>query len=292
LDFLDAAGLFLHSLGEHGNLKIYVKTSLLNLGFRFLAFTLVELLVVIAVIAILAGMLLPALNGAKARALAVACMNNERQMGIALNMYVGDNHAYPFWVATIGGEGSDKFFHWEDALHIYDPAYNPHSWTNRNCQCPAYLGVLATTLTTSGGYDGSYAYNYDGAGTVDDPDLVLGLGWVNYDTINGVREYKPISESAVKVPSEMFAISDARIRTTGGVHSINEGEDYMNTGLGTVSAGTLTTDVEQVPPQHGQNFNVLFCDGHVKAIRISDLFNPTNTAIYWNNDHQPHPELW
>ncbi len=271
-----------------------MKISLGNLGFRFrrFAFTLVELLVVIAVIAILAAMLLPAVSRSKASALAVACLNNEQQMGIALNMYVGDNHVYPFWVATIGGEESGKMFHWEDALHIYEPAYNPLSWTNRNCQCPAYLGVLATTSTTSGGYDGSYAYNYDGAGTVDDLDIVLGLGWVNYYNGNGNREFNPISESAVKAPSEMFAISDARIRTTGGVRFFNEGEDYMNTGLGTESLGAIISDQEQAPPQHGQNFNVLFCDGHVKAIKINDLFNPTNTAIYWNNDHQPHPELW
>ncbi len=154
------------------------------------------------------------------------------------------------------------------------------------------LGVIATTSTSSGGYDGSYAYNDLGAGTVDDLDIVLGLGWMNYYNGNGEREYKPISESAVRTPSGMLAISEARIRTTGGFHSINEGEDYMTCSMETASLGTMTSDLEQLPPQHGQNFNALFCDGHVKAIKINDLFNPTNTAIYWNNDHQPHPELW
>jgi prepilin-type N-terminal cleavage/methylation domain-containing protein len=56
------------------------------------AFTLVELLVVIAVIAILAGLLLPSLSGAKQRALAVNCLSNSRQLQIAWQNYATDNH--------------------------------------------------------------------------------------------------------------------------------------------------------------------------------------------------------
>lgn len=198
-------------------------------------------------------------------------------------MYVDDNHVYPYW----------EFTDWSDHARVKNwgyvlRPYYPIEWTNSAYHCPAYKGAISAPMSglawDDGGFHGSYSYNTFGAVPYYSQPLSspegrgLGLG----DT--QLVASSPVRESEVLMPSEMFAMMDSRGESRPPVGYI--GADY--TWCGAQFAGAYTA----VPPQHGKNFNVSSCDGHVSAVKLTPLFNPANTAANWNRDHAPHPELW
>src|SRR5437016_1770922 len=68
-----------------------------------IAFTLVELLVVIGIIALLLGILIPVIAKARQTAVSMKCLSNLRQMGLAFSMYTNDKHGYlPYPTTTLG----------------------------------------------------------------------------------------------------------------------------------------------------------------------------------------------
>lgn len=246
-------------------------------------FTLVELLVVIAVIALLASLLVYICSKGRAVAHSATCKNNLRQIGLALSMYVHDNSGrYPLYLGTVGlSYGDDTRYgqvYWSTKLFPYSNV----KWKSASYRCPGYNGMtLGPTATNQGSRLGSYAYNARGSVVpYARLNLDLGLG-------TKIQRQDPVPEDRVKVPSEMFAVGESRYLNAkenswpGGVG----GRDFMECG---VSKSSLAFD----PRRHGQNYNQLFCDGHITAMDPNVLFNPTNTATMWNYDHDPHPESW
>jgi prepilin-type N-terminal cleavage/methylation domain-containing protein/prepilin-type processing-associated H-X9-DG protein len=238
-------------------------------------FTLIELLVVIAIIAVLAALLLPALSGAKKQAQAVKCKSNLRQMGIALHMYVEDNHCYPFGELGLPVGSVPDARLWWGSINPYMTV----AWSNRNAHCPSYQAGIVSQTDGDAAY-GSYAYNVTGTYSP-----TLGLGFLFAAQSGGLSP--PISESQVLFPTEMFAMCDARISPAPSPISTNfwAGNIYTPLYFWAIAG-------EPQPLRHGKGFNFVFCDGHVSLVRRTDFMNPTNSWQNWNNDRQPHPETW
>jgi prepilin-type N-terminal cleavage/methylation domain-containing protein/prepilin-type processing-associated H-X9-DG protein len=243
-------------------------------------FTLIELLVVIAIIGILAALLLPGLSRAKAQAQSTACKNHLHQMALALEMYVNENrHEYP----------SQRTSLWFDALTPYYQV----QWTNRAYHCPGYKGAISL-FAGSLPHDplGSYAYNSDGVGNYDSLSPLYTKGLLCLGLSNSRRHKAAVSQSQVRMPSEMLAIGESRHR---GEREVSNDSCVFVMYCGNIAEREWFHSYYGNPPlpeRHGKNYNQLFCDGRVASMDPRILFEPTNSAAMWNNDHQPHPELW
>ena len=130
-------------------------------------FTLIELLVVIAIIAILAAMLLPALASAKEKGRRAQCINNLHQIGVAVQMYVGDNRDF-LPTAPLGQSGSANAM-WD----LPRPMADAFSGGQSN----VYRGIMYcpdSVLLTSQNQD--FWWFYTGTGSSD--HRVTGFQWM------------------------------------------------------------------------------------------------------------------
>jgi prepilin-type N-terminal cleavage/methylation domain-containing protein/prepilin-type processing-associated H-X9-DG protein len=278
------------------------RVSKVNPGLRE-GFTLVELLVVIAVIAILAALLLPALNRAKTAADSAVCKSNLRQLTLAMTMYAQQTGTYPYeWPAELPPFVGNLWPEQNVQLAPNGRSYNYLGPRSGPFACPAYNRVHGAFMLEERGR-GAYSYNGAGTGGLqgtsydgDDPnDPSLGLGG---------EGGHPTHENQVVSPSDMLALSDAPIdnRLWQGPMPYPGGLLFLDLAL--TFQSTYNEIVRGLPPsdpavnanrqRHAGRWNVGFCDGHVENMPIMRLFNVGDSAVAmrWNNDHQPHNQGW
>jgi prepilin-type N-terminal cleavage/methylation domain-containing protein len=260
------------------------------------AFTLVELLVVMTIIAAVAALLLPALSLAKFQARNIQCKNNLRQIGLAIEIYVSTFDAYPPYAAPVEGQAKDTYYRWDQLLaRLAAPSRPVRPFSPQGTQvaarfllCPFLIGPREHLLNPAApAWDSAYRYNSMGVGAAWSQ---LGLGGSPIE----FPLFRATKQSSLVSPSEMIALGDPLSRSPNP--KLDGTYDAVTARLRPQPADggdNSTARNFTIYRNHRNRYNRIYCDGHAELENFNRPYADTDKYLSrWNVDHQPHRELW
>jgi prepilin-type N-terminal cleavage/methylation domain-containing protein/prepilin-type processing-associated H-X9-DG protein len=235
------------------------------------AFTLVEVLVVIAVIAIIAALLMPALSKARERGLAMVCLNNTKQLTLSALLYTDDHEGMLPYNMGMSGSAYRSNLNWVNNVMTWDlSSDNTNQATIRQASLGSYVsgstGIyrcpsdhVLSTVQSAAGWDGrirSYSMNA----------LVGNAGAFSTNGVNvndpGYKQFFKLAQ--IPRPADIFVFLDEHPDSIDDGYFVNKaGTTGSSTGYG--SSVTTQTSLEwtDLPASyHNKSAAFSFVDGH------------------------------